>query len=359
MGDGFRLMSLSGVDQKEISERLPLLEAELNQVFSEQQFLSLELKDIFENGLDALRGTEWEETAFELVEERGKIEGADGRIFEEDSGLWQMAQSLLSETGESSHFLDLYFPGPAESDEPDSRANPILLLHSGAVDLGLEFLALALERGRKAAYREGLYDPDTIQEGLFGIEVAGLEGRELLKGAWALTNYGFVRRRILQVRIEQAFQRVFGKQADLQLISDVLHTAVRLDGDGLLHQQGVQARKPGGLQLPIALSSAPRAISYLLRASDGEGRNWCPHGKIYLPPEMEFRQDEVATHWEEATSISSDPGSDGGAIGTLHAQAREALEVTCREANLIAMANLFPVFCYRGLDQVDDGETEA
>jgi phosphohistidine swiveling domain-containing protein len=352
MGDGFRVMSLGGVGKDELRAGIKKLVKALDLIFKRGKKVGPELERVFAEGIDALRGTQWEEPAPGLVEIGGRMEGADAAIFRDEPALWGLAERLLGETGGPSHFLDLYLPGGPDAEGPDEGGNPVLLLHSGAVELGVAFLERAMRTSREAAMREGLYDPDTIAEGLHGVDVAGLEGRRLLRGALALTNYGFVRRRMLQLRMERAFREVFGTGAELRLVSDVLHTAVRLEGDGLLHQQGVQARRPVvlgsmGESLPLVLSSAPRAISYLLQ-NEGKGlSNWCPHGKIYLSPELQYYDDSSARKWEKSSVVTSDPGVDGGAIGVLHAQARESLGMTLQDGGMELQGKLFPILCYR------------
>jgi hypothetical protein len=221
------------------------------------------------------------------------------------------------------------------------------MFHTGSMEFGLSFLRRAVELGLLASQREGVDDPDSLSEGLWGLEATGRTGRALLAAAIGIVNYSFARRTILQHLVEGALSEVFKRPCQLKLVSDVVHTAVRPHGDGILHQQGVQATRPTAATVPLAVAGAPRVASYAVVPEAASSAPWCCHGKV----ELGHHREDLLRLQHQVDQTSAQTLLVGGADVaelTADAQAREAVRAL-ETLGIVRVAHaLLPIICFRG-----------
>ena len=349
-GDGFRLCMIEDMELQHIVEHTEHIVTSLRHWLgaespvSEQVRADVSLLRTFSEGVEALTGTRWQEIHPERIENGGVIRGGDASSLDRD--LLTLAQQCMAWHGEAGHFLEIL----ALSTDPDSYTldphRPVaVFFHTGSIELGLEFLQRAVERGFAAAQREGIDDPDSLVEGLWGVDITGYAGRALLAAAIGIVNYSFARRCILQHLVERALSEALGHSCRLQLVSDILHTGVRPVGDGLLHQQGVQALRPVDAPVPLIVAGAPGVASYLIIPNPNTPGDWCCHGKVNFGYRKDLLRPDIAEQVSHQTLVAGPWNED---VVISDTQTREAVQMI----NGLGLAQIsqvsLPIVCFRG-----------
>lgn len=342
-GDGFRLSLLEGVDAQHLRRHAgDILQALRHHLGADSPAGAAVLGAVsvaraFAEGLQCLDGTEWQEPRQDAVEAAGRLVG--GLSVALSPSLRDLAQRCLTWHGESGHFLELL-------SRPDGSA--VVLLHTGSAELGLACLRNAVEIGTAAAALEGMDDPAHVRRGLWGLEVTTSPGRELAAMYVGLVNYGFARRSILERLVEQALSDALSGQVCVRAVSDVVHTAVRPDGDALLHQQGVQSLRALGARTPLVLAGAPLVRSYELQPRIDSPVSWCAHGKVELTVAgTDAFRDEAVAH-AIATGVWLHGGGNAEDLAGADARARQAVAVIASAGIADPVRPLTPIICLRG-----------
>ena len=344
VGDGFRVAELVGVpaeeveaDVRRIARALLAALADDGDVGAEAR-ATLSLDDLCGNGLAALVGTPWEERRPHGVEGGGMLPGGSAAALRDDVA--RLARRCLTWHGEAGHFLEVVV-----SDHADGPARVFVTFHTGTMEAGLLFLRDAVQRGATAARRAGVDDPARIASGLWGLDPTAEPGASLLAGAVGLTNYAYARRALLQ-RLTEAALRTLFVAAELRLVSDVVHSAVRPYGDALLYQQGVQAVRPGGVPLPVMLAGAPRVPSWLVTPESRGPECWAGHGRVQIGHLHELLPAQSLGRGSDALLVG--PDLLDATVDVYSAQIREAVDEMTRDVATRSKVALRPLLCLRG-----------
>lgn len=347
-GDGFRIAAVSGVTARDIEGKPALLESlqeELSGDTSSSRRIaaSLNIDDLFAAGLAGLERTRWRDAHPSRVEHVGRVEGADPSAI--PAPIRELAQRCLTWHGQAGHFIEvLALCDHADTTELTGDEPIVVMLHTGSIEVGLEFLRWAVFTGASAAIHEGLDSPDSVDDGLWGVDITRPVGRRLLAGALGFVNYSFARRAVLQHLAQLAFQSAFGADCQLTLLSDIMHTGVSVQGDGLLHQHGVQRLMPVTARVPLGIAGAPGVASYLLEPSGDAPTPWCSHGKAELGDAAQFIREAakgIASRCAVTGSHRTDPV-------VADAQTREAVAAMEGLGCTRAARALLPIFSLRG-----------
>lgn len=128
----------------------------------------------------------------------------------------------------------------------------------------------------------------------FGYEEESLEGRMMIKAHRAVANFGFANRLILTDQIDQALEKVFGRQVDLDLLYDAPHLSIEKENhfgkNVWIHRNGsVRANGPekmkehpvfGTTGEPVFIPSSMTTPAYIGVGTDENESTFfsAPHG---------------------------------------------------------------------------------
>lgn len=352
-GDGFRVATIEGISADEMVTHAQSLVGALHDTlgaqsrFREQAMSEIDIREVFSSGIQALDHTFLRESDIAAMEEGGWFPG--GSISGLPQELRIVARESLVRLDRSGHFLEILLQGESDAERASEKRVPVLFLHTGSIEAGEGFLNYSIELGRHAALREGIDDIDSIRTGFWGLDTTRGLGSQFLANALGLTNYGFVRRLVLHRAFEVAASSVFRRPVRARLLSDVVHSAVRVDGDGLLHQQGVQISRSNRPCLPMLLSGAPRVNSFLFDPLDADGETtYFPHGKVYVGCDPDLVRDTYAHRIARSVVIDGELEEDDYPVALADAQVRESAMYLTRSRRARIRATLFPVLCMRG-----------
>jgi phosphohistidine swiveling domain-containing protein len=348
-GDGFLVAEVKGVSKHQLLTRITDLVSLIltsattpNTKWNESIFGKRpSLDEIGEDGLLSLQNNSYLTELISKVQFSGRVQS--GCFRDLPIRLREKADSYLLWTGESGHFLEL-LSDSSSNDLSDGRV--FLFLHTGSADIGLEFLRYAVRVGASRSAIEGLDSPDLIAKGLWGLDVTSVLGSTLAANMLALTNYGFVRRVTLFLLINSIFQQLFGEAASLQLVFDTPHSFIRVDGDAVVHSQGVQHIEPGN-EVSFILTGAPGVSSYVCHCDKNLDRRLISHGKVnfgYNPNLL--RPDFSQKVAKSCILIGSNATHD---VAIADAQAREAAIIAQNQLPQSRLKELFPLLCIRGV----------
>ena len=355
-GDGFRLAEIEGVPAAEVIRHADLMAVALNEALErsairDEVLATIKLPDLFASGVRALASTLYEETRPCAVERGGCFDGGD---YLSVPALQSLAEECFCGRDQSAHFLEICAQGIGDAGAPDLEQPAILAIHTGSAQLGDAFLNFSVELGADAALLEGIDDPDSIVAGYWGLDITRRPGRSLLANAIGLVNYSFARRLVLQHVVEAALSTVLRRRVAVRLLSDVAHSAARIDGDALLYQQGVQILDPEQAPIPLLLAGAPRVNSFVIQPlPDGLERRFFPHGKTYGKSNPALGRRDHADRVAAAVLVDGESGPDDHDVREADAQTRESLGTVIDGGQARIRATLFPILCMRGRPSPD------
>lgn len=349
-GDGFLVAEIKGVSKHQLLAKVTDLVTSVltfatapNSEWDESIFGKRpSLNEIGEGGILSLQNNLYSRELISKIQFSGRVESGCFRNL--PNTLYEKANSYLLWTGESGHFLEL-LSDSATGDSSDGKL--FLFLHTGSADVGIDFLRYAVKVGASRSAVEGLDSTDLINRGLWGLDVTSPLGSTLAANMLALTNYGFVRRITLFFLMESIFQRVFGESTFLQLLFDIPHSFVRIDGDAILHSQGVQHIHPGK-EVSFMITGAPGVSSYLFHCDKNLNKQLISHGKVnfgYKPTLL--RPNFAKKTAGSCVLLGSNPVYDN--INVTDAQAREAAIIAQSHLPYGSFKELFPLLCIRGI----------
>ena len=290
-GDAFRIIELEGVHKDDVTNMVGAISQEIIHRLRPKANKDISKKfieNIFANGVNALDKTEWKEADKNKIENNGYLVGANTDCFNKKH--YELARKCLTWHGALGHFIEFLH---------DSSGKVFLLMHTGAIELGLYNLQTQVQKGLPKALQEGVDDPDNIHKGYWGLDVSDSDTREMLGANIALINYSFARRSIISSIIELSLKKHL-PVVNFNLISDIVHTGVRVTNKGILYQQGTQLLS----NLPLVLAGAPNVVSYLIYPKPDQNQVFIHHGKINYgtPP---FRPRDLANKINEKSLLIS------------------------------------------------------
>jgi hypothetical protein len=320
-----------------LDELLTALDA--GSAFASSSGFRIDIDELFAEGLQAGFGSGIRDPDVQLVQWGGRVPGGSAATL--DANLRELARLCVTWYGEAGHFIEILSP-TNETGVADEDATAILLLHTGSIELGMGYLRNAVGRGMQVSYNQGIDISDDIAEGFWGLDPTSRIGQLLLAGSVGLTNYGFVRRLLLQELTRRLFERVFGCEVNARLISDIVHTCVLHDGDAYRYQQGVQLLDGMRSAVQALVAGGPAVRSFLVQPVDG-CIGLC-HGKAEVYDNLKVRPMEASAVARECLTNYPTPTD----IAVMDAQVREAVSLL-RNDRMLAMAEaVVPILSMHG-----------
>lgn len=205
----------------------------------------------------------------EYAEERGQLAGADPAAVSERAK--ERGRPQLGTLGSGNHFLEIQRVQRIE-DAGAARAmgleegQTVVLIHCGSRGLGHQVCTDYLAQMGAAMKRYNISLPDRQ---LACVPIHSPEGEAYLGAMRAAANFAWANRQGIQHLLRGSFERVFGKEARLDLVYDVCHNIAKrerhwVDGetrDTLVHRKGAtRAFPPGHRELPAAYRAAGQPV---------------------------------------------------------------------------------------------------
>jgi tRNA-splicing ligase RtcB len=165
--------------------------------------------------------------------------------------------------GSGNHFLEIQFVERV-ADEPAAaalglrRGQVVVLVHSGSRGLGHQVCTDYLREMGAAMARYKLHVPDRQ---LACVPIESPEGRSYLAAMRAAANFAWANRQGITHFVRQAFRKVFGRDAGIEVVYDVCHNIAKVETHEvggrrervLVHRKGATRAFPAGHpELPAA-----------------------------------------------------------------------------------------------------------
>ena len=197
----------------------------------------------------------------EFCEDRGMMQDADpGKLSDYAK---QRGRQQIGTLGSGNHFIEVQFV--EEVHDPLAampmgleRGQVVLTVHCGGRGLAHQVCTDFMAQAIPAMKRYGLSVPDRQ---LTCVPIQSPEGQSYLGAMGAAANFAWANRQYMHHSLRNAFQRIFGCDARLDLVYDVAHNVAKreqheVDGqnrDVLVHRKGAtRAFAPGHPDLPAA-----------------------------------------------------------------------------------------------------------
>lgn len=200
-----------------------------------------------------------EESDLEVLEEGGRLEGADPRAVSERA--LERGRTQLGTLGSGNHFAEVQWVDEIY-DQAGAAAFGLevgqvtVMIHSGSRGLGHQVCTDHVKSLIGAAPRYGIALPDRQ---LACAPLWSAEAKSYLGGMAAAANFAFANRQVMTHWARASFQSVLGEQARLSVVYDVCHNIAKFETfevDGkrrrlCVHRKGAtRAYPPGHPQVP-------------------------------------------------------------------------------------------------------------
>jgi tRNA-splicing ligase RtcB (3'-phosphate/5'-hydroxy nucleic acid ligase) len=221
----------------------------------------------------------------ELIESRGRLEGADPAAVSERAR--QRGVDQLGTLGSGNHFVEVQRVAEIH-DQAAARTYGLreeqvtVLIHSGSRGLGHQVCTDFVKRMDAALDRYGIRLPDRQ---LSCAPVSSSEGREYLAAMAAAANFAWANRHMIAHRIHGAVARVLGAAAaaGMRQVYDVAHNVAKLERHAgrelCVHRKGAtRAFPPASAEIPVRYSEVGQPVfipgsmgtaSYVLAGREG------------------------------------------------------------------------------------------
>ena len=220
--------------------------------------LDLSLKKVAEEGVNFLvkKGLATPED-LESIEENGRMEGASFEALTKKA--IKRAQNQLGTLGSGNHFIEIQRVTKIFdlqiAQQFNLHENQIcVMLHTGSRALGHQTCLDYTEILWQAKNYYGINIPN---KGLAALPVSTNEGKNYFAAMAACVNFAFANRQVITHFIRQAWQEIFGSQAELELLYDIAHNIAKWESFDsaqdkvLIHRKGAtRALPPGHPQNP-------------------------------------------------------------------------------------------------------------
>lgn len=240
------------------------------------------------------RGVDWtiengygEPRDAEFAEEQGRLESAEPNKV--SSRAKERGRSQLGTMGSGNHFVEIQYVESIH-DVGAARAmnltqgQVVILVHCGSRGLGHQVCTDYVAQMGEAMKRYGISVPDRQ---LACVPIKSSEGQAYLGAMAAAANFAWANRQAILHFLRQAFNKVFGRDARLDLVYDVCHNIAKrerhsvdgADRDVLVHRKGAtRAFAPGHPDLPASYKHVGQPViipgsmgtaSWILVGADG------------------------------------------------------------------------------------------
>jgi tRNA-splicing ligase RtcB len=165
--------------------------------------------------------------------------------------------------GSGNHFLEIQFVERVADEQAAAalglrRGQVVVLVHSGSRGLGHQVCTDYLREMGAAMARYTLHVPDRQ---LACVPIESPEGRSYLAAMRAAANFAWANRQGITHFVRQAFRKVFGRDAGIEVVYDVCHNIAKVETHEvggrrervLVHRKGATRAFPAGHpELPAA-----------------------------------------------------------------------------------------------------------
>jgi tRNA-splicing ligase RtcB len=240
------------------------------------------------------RGVDWtiengygEPRDAEFAEEQGRLESAEPNKV--SSRAKERGRSQLGTMGSGNHFVEIqYVESIRDMDAARamnlSQGQVVILVHCGSRGLGHQVCTDYVAQMGEAMKRYGISVPDRQ---LACVPIKSSEGQAYLGAMAAAANFAWANRQAILHFLRQAFNKVFGRDARLDLVYDVCHNIAKrerhsvdgADREVLVHRKGAtRAFAPGHPDLPASYKHVGQPViipgsmgtaSWILVGADG------------------------------------------------------------------------------------------
>ncbi|MGH9468902.1 MAG: RtcB family protein [Terriglobia bacterium] len=202
-------------------------------------------------------------------EESGSIEGADPEAVSDRAKTRGLAQ--LGTLGSGNHFLEVQYVERIFDEQAAAafglRQDQVtVLIHCGSRGLGHQVCTDYLREMDESATR---YDYNLPDRQLACVPVHSREGQRYLAAMRAAANFAWANRQGITHFTRQAFRRIFGSEAALNVVYDVCHNIAKLERHSIggqqrslmVHRKGATRAFPAGRpELPARYGEAGQPV---------------------------------------------------------------------------------------------------
>jgi len=257
---GIRLVK-TNLAAEEIREKLPKLMDRLFELVpagvGEKGKIRLErshLEELFRTGARYAveHGFGWKND-LKSIEENGEMEEANPEKVSEKAFKRGMPQA--GTLGAGNHFIEVQevseiFDGKFAKAFGLFRGQAVIMLHSGSRGAGHQIATDYLGVMQNAMKRHGIEVPDRQ---LACAPIESKEGRDYLEAMWCGVNYAFANRQAMTHWTREAFEQVFGMEAEsmeMDVVYDICHNVAKFEKhegkELLVHRKGATRAMPAG-----------------------------------------------------------------------------------------------------------------
>ncbi|TSC75949.1 MAG: tRNA-splicing ligase RtcB [Parcubacteria group bacterium Gr01-1014_30] len=187
----------------------------------------------------------------EYCEERGRMEGVDPTLVSDHAK--QRGRDQVGTLGSGNHFMEIQVVDEIFDKEAAEAfglldGQIVLMIHCGSRGLGHQIATDYIKIMIRAMEKYDIKLPDRE---LTCAPFNSPEGQNYFAAMKAGANFSWANRHMITHYIRQAWQKILGEDARLELVYDVSHNTAKLEQGRVVHRKGAtRAFPPGHPELP-------------------------------------------------------------------------------------------------------------